>query len=159
MGQAARAAHAGLFIDRQQGLDRAVRDIPAVENGQNQRHTDSVIGPQCGFLSQQPAIIENRNNRIAQEIVSAVTVFLANHIQMRLQHYVRSMFSPRRCRLANKQIACRIDLRRQSSLMRPGQQLGAQGRLMLGSPWNAAEGSEMRPHGSGLKSGKYRGYS
>ena len=106
--QSQRSGHAGFFVDGEEGVDRRVRNVLGIEDGQNGCDTDAVVRAQCGAFSSHPITVDVHLDALGVEIELRIGVFLANHVQVALQDDVSFGFHPRCCRLANQHIAHRI---------------------------------------------------
>ena len=80
------------------------------------------------------------------EIVLGAGVLLTHHVQMALQNHAFAVYHARRCRLANDEIARRIQLCLKRTRLRPLLQGIAQGLLVLGRTRNGTQGLEVFPH-------------
>ena len=154
--QTASAAHPRLFIDGQQGFKRPMNKGFIFKRRQNQRHANPVIGPQRRLFSHQPAIAQFRNKRITRKIMPAISVLLAHHVEMRLQHNTRPPLATSARRLADNQVARPINHRSQTSCQRPMQKGITQPGLRLRSARRRAQRCKMSPDGCWLKTGKHR---
>ena len=79
------------------------------ERCQHQRHADTVVGTERRAFGLQPAITNDRHNRIARKVVRLVGIVLANHVEVRLQDNARRALMPAAGRLADDQVARRIE--------------------------------------------------
>ena len=154
--ESARVAHAAFFVDREQCLERAVRQLIIVEHGQHQGDAGAVIGTERRSFGVQPAVTPERHDRVAREVVRRPGVALADHVQMRLQDDAGDGRATGAGRLAHDQVAGRVDPRRQAARFGPGAQMLAQARLALGRTRNRAQRREMRPDDGRLQAVKYR---
>ena len=153
--QASRTAHPGFLVNRQQRLDRPMFEIGSLQNRQNQRHANAVVGPQRGAVGNQPAVATLRPDRVAREVMRRIGIVLAHHVQMRLQDDAGEIFPPRAGRLADNQVAGGVDRGSQPALTGPGQQVLPQFRLLLRGARNRAQQGEMIPDNRGFKTRKH----
>jgi len=123
---------------------------------QHQRHADTVIGTQRGLFGNQPAIAQYRPDRIAGEIVSTISVLLANHIEMRLQDHPGKPLPSRTGRFADNQVSGSVDRSTQATSLSPGFQGVTQTALIFGGTGNGTKRRKMRPDIGRLKVGKNR---
>jgi len=133
---------------------------PILENGQDQGDADTVVGTERRLVGDQPAVTTKRPDRVAGKIVRCgpvvLPILLANHIEVSLQNDSGRVLHAGAGRLADQQVARRIDLRRQSPGQRPLPQMVAQRPFRLRLAWNAAERREVLPDGCRLQVGEDR---
>ena len=75
----------GLFVHRKEALYSGVCESVVCDSRQAHRHTYSVVATQCGATCFKPIAIYIGLDRIYQEVVFHVTVFLADHVHMGLK--------------------------------------------------------------------------
>ena len=88
--------------------------------------------------------------------MATISILLANHVEVRLQHDTGSILTTGARRLADIQIARCIDDSRQTARQGPLQQEITQPGLHFRSPRRRAQRCKMRPDGRWLKAQKHR---
>ena len=121
-----------------------------LQKRQGQRYANAVVGTERRSFCKQPTVTQHGANRIARKVMYCLRVFLANHVQMRLQNHSGNRFAPRACRFTDNQITDFIDLNGQAASFRPGLQMLAQARFAFGRTWDGTQAGKMRPDNGGL---------
>ena len=76
---------AGLFVDGEQELERAVDERLVLHDGQGRGQADAVVGPEGRALGVDPLALDLGLDRVLAEVVDLVRVLLADHVQMALE--------------------------------------------------------------------------
>ena len=99
----------GLFVTRENALERSVFNVVAVENRQLDGTADTVVGTERRALRAKPFAIDVSLNGILVEVEFHINQFLADHIHVALQNHRRAVFQALRGRLADDDVARLID--------------------------------------------------
>ena len=82
-----RSCKTGLFIHRKEALDSGVRQFLVRDRRQSHCDTDTVVCTEGRALRFQPIAIDIGLDRVLEEIVLHVSVFLRHHIHVRLKDH------------------------------------------------------------------------
>ena len=83
--QVLRTCQPGFLLNGEQQLQRAVLQGRVLHDGKGCRHSDAVVGAKRGSICHQHMLLADELDRVLQEVVHLVGVFLAHHVQMGLQ--------------------------------------------------------------------------
>ena len=112
-----------LLIHGEQALHRAVLHAGVSEYCQLGRHAYPIVSTQRSALRPHPVAIDVGTDRIGKEIVLHISILLAYHVHMALQHYRLAILHAWGGRLAHQHIARRIALGLYSVLFAKVQQI------------------------------------
>ena len=99
----------GLFVAREKAFQRSMYKVFAIEDGQFDGTTDTVVGTERGALGAEPFAIDIGLNGIAVEVEVYVDQFLAYHVHMALQDDGLTVFHTRSSWFANEHVARLVD--------------------------------------------------
>ena len=91
-----RTGESCLLIHRKEALDRGVLQFGVGDSGKGHRDTYTVIGAEGSTLCFQPFTVDPGLDRIFEEVVLHVSVFLCDHVHVGLQNDAFMVFVARR---------------------------------------------------------------
>ena len=107
----------GLFVARENTLQRTVLNVVRVEDGQLNGTADAVVGTQRRALRAHPFAIDIGLDGILVEVELHVHQLLAHHVHVALQNHRGAVFQALRGRLADDDVARFVHLRRQAAAL------------------------------------------
>ena len=103
--EARRAGETGLFVDREQQIERTVDDIGRFHERQHRRDADAVVRAERGAGRVEVVALLPRPDRVDVEIEDHIRVLLADHVEMGLECERRGFLAARRCALADHDVS------------------------------------------------------
>ena len=127
------ADEAGLFLHGEDALQRRMRQCIIVEKCHHISNADTVVCAKGRPFRMQKSIFHIQLERIFLEVMFVTRLFLANHVDMRLQHDRRMILIARRSRLVDDDVPVGVLLVLQAVRFRETHQMITQRLFMIGT--------------------------
>ena len=127
------ADEAGLFLHGEDALQRRMRQCIIVEKCHHISNADTVVCAKGRPFRMQKSVFHIQLERIFLEVMFVTRIFLANHVDMRLQHDGRMILIARRSRLIDDDVPVGVLLVLQAVRFRETHQMITQRLFMIGT--------------------------
>ena len=128
----------------EQDLQRRMRQAVVLQNGQRERHADSIVRAQCcAAVGIDPVAFDLPPDGIGLKVVRCARRFFTDHVHVRLKHHAGSIFVLRGGGLSDQHVPVRIPMGFKPALAGPVEQIPADLFLAEAGVRNLTQGVKM----------------
>jgi len=143
-----------LLGHREEQLERAVRDLGVVRDGQRSRDPDAVVRSEGRPFRDDPVAVDDDIESSFARVVWAIRVTLAHHVQVCLEDDRGPALPPSRTRHLHDDIALVVNRRLEAALCCPAENVLPRFRLLLRRPRDQRQLREAGPDAGRLQTGE-----